>query len=175
MENWVGSPLIVVAGLAAASALTSIGIWVGKVNSDQNAFIEFMQEIRTDIKEIRASIHAIFIRLPSSPVTGDSPLRLTGLGKSISKALSGRAWAEELAPELAERVRGCQPYEIHDVCFDYVRNEFEPTADLDAKIRACAYEHAMSRDQVLDVVAVELRDRLLELAGTPASDPGSTR
>ena len=59
MENWVGSPLIVVAGLAAASALTSIGIWVGKVNSDRNAFIEFMQEIRNDIKEIRASIDAI--------------------------------------------------------------------------------------------------------------------
>jgi len=59
MENWVGSPLIVVAGLAAASALTCIVIWVGRVNSDRNAFIEFMQEIRNDIKEIRTSINAI--------------------------------------------------------------------------------------------------------------------
>ena len=63
MENWVGSSLIVIASLAAASALISIGTWVGKVNSDRNAFIEFMQETRNDIKEIRASINHIFIML----------------------------------------------------------------------------------------------------------------
>ena len=74
MENWVGSPLIVVAGLAAASALTSIGIWVGKVNSDRSAFIEFMQEIRNDIKEIRASINAIYeLRLRKVEIGLDDP------------------------------------------------------------------------------------------------------
>ena len=41
------------------------------------------------------------------------------------------------------------------------------SAELDAEILSCAYEKALSREKVLDVLAVELRDSLLELAGVP--------
>ena len=164
MPEWFNTPLIIIATMAVGTGLIRFGQWMGSVNSDRDVFKEFMRDIRNDIKEIRASITGIFARLPASPIAGESPYRLTDLGRAMSDSLGGRAWAERVAPSLSQLVRGREPYEVQDICFGYVRNEFTPTDEQDARIRACAYENALSRDQVLDVLAVELRDILLEVA-----------
>ena len=162
--QWLNTPLILTVILIVLGVFTSIGIWIGKVNSDRASFKDFMKEIRKDIKIILG-------RLPPRPVTGSSPLRLTDLGESISQTLEARHWAVRTAEELQGRIQGMQPYEIQDFCSTYIKNEFTPDALQKARIKECAYEHGIESTSVLEVLMVELRDKLLELSTGPTSGP----
>ena len=153
MAGWLTNPLFL---LVAASTLIGVGIWIGKVNEHRNTVHAFMVEIREDIKRILG-------RLPSATVGGHSPLQLTELGQSISEALDAPRWAEGSARMLAVRAKGKLPFDIQDFCMRYVHHEFHPSADLEAKIKSCAYENGIDSKQVLDVLAIELRDKLLTL------------
>ena len=115
-----------------------------------------MKEVRDDIKEILG-------RLPSPTVTDASPLQLTDCGKSISERLGAVALAQGLAPRLQAQIEGQTPYEIQEKFFDYVRHEYEPPDEVETRIKTCAYDHGIKRGQVLDVLAVELRDMLLAM------------
>ena len=121
---------------------------------------EFSQRISQDVEGIKAALG----QLPSTAISDNSPLHLTDMGESISATLQAREWAERTAAALGERVKGKRPYEIQDLSFEYVKNEFEPTEEQEVEIRTCAYEKGVKRDIVLDVLAVELRDILLKAA-----------
>ena len=158
MQEWLASPVAWVAALSllsmVAGAAFAFGTWKGKVDSDRASFKEFMKEVRDDIKEILG-------RLPSPTVTDASPLQLTDCGKSISERLGAADLARNLAPLLRTQVEGKTPYEIQERCFDYVRHEYEPPEEVETRVKTCAYDHGIKRGQVLDVLAVELRDKLL--------------
>lgn len=165
MENWPDTPLILVAFLAVGSVLVSIGVWVGSVNADRKSFKEFMNEVRNDIKKILA-------RLPAPTIESGSPIRLTDLGRSVADDLDVGKWVEQVAPSLTARVKGKPPFEVQNFCFDYVKDEFEPDEKQLRKLQMCADENGIDLDAVLDVLAVELRDRLLELSPTSATGSG---
>lgn len=160
MEKWLDSPLIVVAGIAVISALVTIGIWVGRVNSDRDNFKHFMQEVRDDIKKILA-------RLPAPSIEHGSPLRLTKIGKRITEQLDGKIWARKIAGRIAAEAKGRPNYEVQELCFDFVRKRFVPTEQQDSEIKQAAYDMGIDYDAVLDVLAVELRDALLESIQQP--------
>ena len=88
-------------------------------------------------------------------------MRLTELGRKISARLGAAAIADSLVPHARERASGLQPYEIQELCFAYIRNEYEPPDDVRALILQCAFDNGLEREAVLDVIAIELRDRLL--------------
>lgn len=44
-----------------------------------------------------------------------------------------------------------------------MRDVYEPTTEQDRSFKQCAFDHGIKLEQVLDVCAVELRDRLLRL------------
>ena len=54
-----------------------------------------------------------------------------------------------------------QPYEIQELCFKHVQEEYGPPEDVEALVRQCVFDNGISRKEVLDVIAIELRDRLL--------------
>ena len=147
----------------------------------RDEFHGHLEEIRKDIRDIRGDIaedreisrktsqdvegiKAVLGQLPSTAISDSSPLHLTDMGESISATLQARDWAERTAATLGERVKGKRPYEIQDLSFEYVKNEFKPTEEQEVEIRTCAYEKGVKRDIVLDVLAVELRDVLLKAA-----------
>ena len=139
----------------AGKGIYSWGKWVERVNAAKQTLDEFVVEIRRDIKDI-------LDRLPNATTAADSPLRLTDLGKAVSDTLDARGWAERNFECLTPRVQGREPYEVYDFCSKFVNEEYELDAEQDAKISACAYENGISRKKVLDVLVVELRDKLLE-------------
>ena len=163
MELFVNSPAVII---AVVTALIGIGIWIGKVIFNLSALntslSDFMKEIRTDIKKI-------FERLPSPTLSENSPLGLNALGQSISGKLRGRTWAEQVAKQLADTVQGKSPYEIQSQCFDFVE-EAELGQSMRKAVLDCAYENGISEDQVLDVLAIELRDIVLSLTGHHPDD-----
>ena len=163
MENWI-VPIVLVA-IAAVTAAGKLIFWMGEVNADRKGINEFMKEIRDDIKKILK-------RLPAATIKSSSPLQLTEMGRSISDDLDVRDWVQRIAPSLTERVKGKRPFEIQNFCFDYVKDEFEPSAAQLLRLQESAYDNSIDLDGVLDVLAIELRDRLLELAGASTPDSG---
>ena len=154
MDNWIIPGAIFV--VAALGGLVKLCIWFGEVNADRASFKKFMEEIRKDVKEILG-------RLQPKTVAGGSPVTLTELGKKISEEVDAKAWAARTAEQIKESVKGKQPYEIHDFCNEFIRLRYHFTDELERLIKSSAYENAVNRDQVLNVLAVELRDKLLEL------------
>ncbi len=163
----------------------AVGRWVGEVNSDRKSFKEFMAETRRQLGEIQgqlaevhrqfaevhrqlAEVHRqigeIFGRLPSEAIAGTSPLRLTELGKRVSEAIDGRELAVELAQGLLPQAEGKRPHQIARLCSDYVNDTFKPTAEQLDRFEAAAYEEGITRSEVFQVIAVELRDHLLARA-----------
>ena len=167
ITQWLNTPLVVTVVIAVIGLLIGIGMWIGSVNSDRKSFKEFMTGIRDNIKIIQSDIKSILIQLPSSSIMAGSPLKLTKLGEEISKKLEAKKWASRTSNTLQKSVLGKQPYEIQDICFDYVRDKLEPSVEQESKIKACAYESGIDKQQVLDVLAIELRDKLLELSNAP--------
>ena len=73
---------------------------------------------------------------------------------------------DNLISAVRGRKKDKSSYDIQELCFDYVKNEWKVPDETESLIRECAYENGTDRKQVLDVIAVELRDRLLS---SPAS------
>ena len=161
MEFFQENALVVIAAIGGATILFKFAMWMQKVNSDRDIFRDFMKEIREDIKKIHEKIDKIIGRIDNTTVSSGSPLHLTELGEKISDELQAQPWAEATAVEFADRVKDKQPYEIQEFCFEYVKQQFSPDGDLDVKIGASAYENGIKRDEVLNVLAIELRDALI--------------
>ena len=145
--------------------------WRADVDTDRDAFKTFMSSIRQEIDKIHSHIDKIHSRIDDifgklgGPATlkNASPTMLTELGQSISETLGASDWAEDLAPRLLKRVADADAYDIQVFAFQYVEDEFTPTPWMEATIKQCAYENGLRRKQVINVLAIELRDQLLHL------------
>ena len=140
---------------------------------------ETTAELRQDVRELRGvtaamgyQIAQIFKTLPSDSSAGESPLKLTELGKSISKEVGGAAWAEQEACNLSRQVEGKPPYAIHDFSIDVVfEDQYDPPEEFVEAMKAAAYNHGVTIIDVKKTLAIELRDALLRSHGM--EPPGS--
>ena len=66
-------------------------------------------------------------------------------------------------------MQGKSSYEIQSQCFDFV-DQAELEQSMRQAVLDCAYENGISEDQVLDVLAIELRDIVLSLTGHHPDD-----
>ena len=58
-----------------------------------------------------------------------------------------------------------QLYDIQELSYETV-NKHQPSKDVDARLKASAYENGAIYETVLGVIAIVLRDHLLELQST---------
>ena len=188
MVNWFDNPFVLInatLGIITLVVLLGrflilIGQWKGKVDEARSTFKTNLdsfnkeiraeikeiraeiKEIRTEIKEIRTDIKGIFERIGPTTAISESPIKLTELGQEISARLDAGEIVESLVPQFRARVSGMLPYEVQELCFNYMNgDEFVPPADVRTLILQCAFDKGLKREQVLDVIAIELRDRLL--------------
>ena len=146
--------------------------WKGKVDSDRTAFRKFMEEVREDIREIRADIKKIFERLTPLTATTGSPLRLTDLGKKVSEEIEAKEWARELAETLADELKNKTPFEIQETCRKYCfdMKRLQPSEERLALCGTSAYENGIELKQVYNVLGLELRDIVLQRFGLAAQN-----
>ena len=164
VQEFVSHPAVV--SIIAIAVLTAIGrllIWIGQTQEHKSGVWKVVGEIRNDIKEIRNDIKKLFRLTSSTAVSGGSPLQLTDIGKDISSTIGAKQWVEELASDLKHQVEGKQPFEIQDLCSEYVYDQMTLTPEQEIKVRQCAYEKGLPKSLILDVLMVELRDELLRL------------
>ncbi len=82
----------------------------------------------------------------------------------------GVAWAIRTAPDLEERIDGLEAFEIQRFCFDHTAKPGTFDDRMTRAIQKSAYERGVREEQVVRVLAIELRDKLLELAGLEAPE-----
>lgn len=166
MEILLVSATVTVIGLivAISTGVFKVGTWVGGINQHKSEVTGFMREIRDKITEI-------FDRLPGDTTTAASPLSLNALGQKISAELKVGEWAAAISPALAPEVADKSAFDIRQFCFDFMRNDFDPDAELQAAIKDCAFQHGASISGVRDVFAIELRDVLLGGQDPPERGP----
>lgn len=157
MPDWL--PLAT--AITLGGALIGIGIWIGSVNTDRVNFKEFMREIRDKIDKI-------FERLPPVVTVGQSPVRLTDLGRSISKELDAAAWARSAASNIQNKAQGLEAYAIQELSFAYADDAGNYSTGENSGIRRSAYEKGVDQEQVRRVFGVELRDVLLAISDMDA-------
>ena len=160
LENPAG---FVVVGIAVISTISAIvilifksGGWFTSVNTDRANFKDFMREIREDIKNILNA-------LPPPVVSSSSPLQLTKSGWEVSRKIDATAWARKVAPNWIDKVKGKEPFEIQDYCFENVERELDSHEEHSRKVRQLAYENGLERSRIVKVLAVTLRDEILAI------------
>ena len=170
---------------ALSAGMDQIRTDVNQIRTDVDEVRTDLNEVRTDLNEVRTDvsgiknklvvmeedIDALFTRAQTSPTSGGSPLKLTEIGDEVSQLLAADEWAKSIAPSLVASVRGMRSFEIQEFCSNFLRSNFSPTSDQGLKVRACAYEFALTRNEVLNVMMVELRDELFRLLGDEHFDP----
>ncbi len=115
------------------------------------------------------AFYSLFGKLNIGPLSRQSPLRLNDLGKAISQEVGGVEWARRVVNSLTDWIEGKDAYQIQEYCFEFVEG-FAYTDQELSRIRDSAYRNGLPTEQIRRVLAVELRDKLLEMAGLEAPD-----
>lgn len=68
-------------------------------------------------------------------------------------------------PSIKDRIDGREAFEIQRLYFDYTREQNSFDDAMKRSIQKCAYERGLREEQVFRVLAIELRDKLLDMAG----------
>lgn len=154
--DWNNPLIFIVVGLAALGAIWKLGNWMGRQD-------EFSKTVGKSIETIQSDIKKIFrVLSEGKTIESSSPLRLTDLGKSISKFLDAAAWAERIADEIVENVQDKNPYGIQTYCFELVKKDEFLSEETRKKVEDAAYNNGIEIDKVERVLAIELRDVLLK-------------
>lgn len=124
-----------------------------------------------DIPPIKARLDLVFQQLtPSSTIKSDSPVRLTATGEKISLALDAPKILEMHGEKLIHLIAANAPqnaYDMQQACFAVVERSLTGMLSDDTLNAAKneAFQHGIPLDNVLAVVAVLLRDRLIKEKG----------
>jgi len=106
------------------------------------------------------SIFAILLRLPTPTTVSESPLMLTEFGEQLAEWLDARAWADRTAETMVAATRGLPDFRIDDIARLHVTTNLgEP---YETRVLECIYEFGTTRQNVLNVLHVVLRDALIE-------------
>ena len=162
MPDWVTAPVAISISvlITVAILIFKIGSWRGEVNTDRSSFKGYIKETKQILETIQNDIKSIFLKLPPVPVSGSSPRQLTDFGEKIAEQFGADEWASTLAPDLMRKVEQKKPFEIDQFCQNYVESEL--TSEYEVRVLECAYEKGTSKENVLAVLAVVLRDKLLD-------------
>ena len=167
MSQWLETPAGVLGILGSVvvivTALLKLGAWKGRVDG----IIDEVKGLRNDIRDqIRKELQWWFANAVSKrTIEAQSPTRLNDLGKDIARDLNAEDWAKALAGTLqtdAAAREVDEAYEADILAFDVIYGELtDRDQDMSARVSKCAYRRGLSRDDVLAVLQVVLRDALI--------------
>lgn len=134
----------------------------GKAHETFEGIQKTLSSIDVTLGNIDGDLKALMRGASSLTVERGSTLRLTELGRNVSQSVDARALAEQLVVDLLDDVFDLEPYDVQTFCFDYINEKFELSAEDRDRFKACAFDNGIDLHQVLDVLAIELRDILLD-------------
>ncbi len=109
--------------VACIGMLTTVGMWIGRVNSDRDSFREFMKKIEKEIKSINKKLEKIFLLLPEPIERTTSPISLTDYGKKLAGKIGASEISDMKLSEVTIQVKGFNAYQVQEHCFAFSRGE----------------------------------------------------
>ena len=97
------------------------------------------------------------------------PLMLNALGLKIEHWIEGRAWAAREAAKLTTKAHGLPDWKIDALSVEHTDGTLD--ADMDERVRACAYQFGLTTADVRAVLRVLLRDALISAEGRTPPTP----
>ena len=145
-------------GLKVATSELKVSVENVQVSVEQK--LDAMRDLLTNV-----ILYAIPKAKGSSATETNSPLTLSDLRMKISKDLDLEVIAHKLADDLKEQAIGLEDYQIHELSIDFAHNKFVPASEVDQSIRRYSYQECIFREIIMEVLALVLRDKLLEQNG----------
>ena len=124
---------------------------------------ESVNDLKTTLGRIEGHLLSLVRHfLPARAVAQDnSPAQLNELGKTVSNQLEAAAWARQVAGKLQSEFQGMEPFELDESAKEYVQNDRNFPEEFQRAMRRAAYELNIEMPQVRAVLAIELRDALI--------------
>ena len=150
------------------------GVQEGTVESFMDATKEQLEKLNKNFSRLNERF-SYFSNVVSAELgitlylKSESPIVLTEPGEELAKEVSAKEWVDRVSGTLKEKVKDLDAYGIQDFCFEYVDKDEDQYSDEEQKvIRDSAFKRGISTYYVRQVLAIKLRDRLLEEAGLKA-------
>ena len=99
-----------------------------------------------------------------------NPLRLTEIGKIISKEIAAPARVDRVSDTLLDQVKGKDAYEVQNFCLEYVESADRDSAAEQHAVHNAAGQLGLGAKDIRRVLAIELRDKLLREPGLEAPE-----
>jgi len=170
--KWAGITVGLIGGvIVLLRTVFAVNKWIIHVN----AHTDSAEEIKGKIDDLQTTLERkidrvmniavlAFVRSRNEPVVETkSPPRLAKFGKEISSELKLESVAQGLARELAQQIIDKEDYEIHEFSANFARGEYIPSSQDDENFKKYSFSKGVPREIILEVLAIELRDKLLQL------------
>ena len=112
------------------------------------------------MKETREALDTLLKRTEPA-IERSSPVRLSEFGQEISRRIGAEEWSEQTAPMLVPEARGREAFQVDEFCDVYVRHRLGD--DWNTRVAKIAFQMGTTRESVLAVLRVVLRDKLVQL------------
>lgn len=166
---WITAAVAVLGAAAGVFGLAwKIARWTNKVDEAKDGWKSAVRDFKKELRRVRKRVDALFEAFGRQTIGAESPVRLTEFGQELSKKLKATAWAVRTADSVRGEVEGKEAWEIQDFCFTYSKEKLSDERERDVK--RVAYEAGIEDVKVRNVLAVELRDQLLNLLGLDAPE-----
>lgn len=142
----------------------------GEIKNKNKKFDDDIDTIKTDVASIRATTQLLYQSYLST-VKSQSPLSLTEKGDKISNELSLDQLVDEHWDSIYEQFTKnpliTNPYDIQTHSLAIAQDCFEKifTDNEKNKIKTYAYEIGINLLEIIPIIGVEIRDRVLKLRG----------
>ena len=189
MQEYINPATWVIAILAVLTIVFYAVSWYNEVNHDRKSFTMFIDRIdqRIDRMDDRMSkmdqrmdnmsgliakmfeilnqtnrvVRSLQIQNLSKTAESKSPRRLSELGHRVSQEINAPVIVEVLLPDVWPEAKDKSPYDVQAMCFDYIF-DWKPTGEVESRIKDSAYQNGISWYETVEVIALQLRDRILE-------------
>lgn len=156
--------------LGIGGLIWAMSSWKTKIENLLHQVVDIGKEIKTNMtdefREIRGLISS---HMPSSApksINSASPLSLSPIGEEIDECIDASIWAKELINDVENAFvsdqSGNTAYDAQQFCLDYMRNNNNVSDELLKLMKDCAYSTGNTLYDVQAVIAIKLRDLLLE-------------
>lgn len=182
VPEWITPQLVIsIIGVLTALAVVLVqgGRWIGKVDTEIGGLKEDVGDLKEEVgglkeevgglarlvQDVGSKLGRVLTQNPQLVRPG-SPVQLTKKGREAAAALHTDIWAAPHVKALLEESKDLKEYEIYALCLTYVqdnRDIWPRNAD------EVAYEHGTLVEAMATVLAIVLRDKLLELLGSEPS------
>lgn len=155
------NPVWVVVIFAVGGIVWKFNGWYHKVNSDREYFHKSFDKLTEKIDRIYERL----LTLTSKTIGTGIPLTLTPLGKEVAEDINAKEISNPIFNDVAKGLKDYSAYDIQNECFDFVRKHWESPSDIDRKTKESAFKRGITKHDVLDVIAIFLRDKILASQG----------